>query len=73
MRKTYKYRLYPTRKQVPALEGQLTEACRLYNAALKERRDALDTHDPRCVSSSARIFTLYQKKNQQKKLVVAKE
>src|SRR5215813_6472991 len=40
MRKTYKYRLYPTRTQTTALETQLSEACRLYNAALQERRDA---------------------------------
>ncbi|MBD0370292.1 MAG: IS200/IS605 family element transposase accessory protein TnpB [Pyrinomonadaceae bacterium] len=40
MRKTYKYRLYPTRSQVALLESQLSEACRLYNAALQERRDA---------------------------------
>ncbi len=40
IRKTYKYRLYPTRSQVALLEGQLAEACRLYNAALQERRDA---------------------------------
>ena len=40
MRRTFKYRLYPSRKQVIALDGQLAEACRLYNAALQERRDA---------------------------------
>ena len=40
MRKTFKYRLLPTRAQVDLLTGQLTEACRLYNAALQERRDA---------------------------------
>src|SRR5712691_1612575 len=40
MRKTYKYRLYPTAAQTAALEGQLEEACWLYNAALQERRDA---------------------------------
>lgn len=40
MRKSFKYRLYPTRKQSEVLEGQLAEACRLYNAALQERRDA---------------------------------
>lgn len=40
IRKTYKYRLYPTRTQVEALNAQLSEACRLYNAALQERRDA---------------------------------
>lgn len=40
MWKTYQYRLFPTRQQVLALEGQLAEACALYNAALQERRDA---------------------------------
>jgi len=40
MCKTYKYRLYPTTAQAEALHAQLGEACRLYNAALQERRDA---------------------------------
>jgi putative transposase len=40
MRKTMKYRLYPTTAQAQALDAQLGEACRLYNAALQERRDA---------------------------------
>jgi putative transposase len=40
IRKTFKYRLYPTRAQVDLLNGQLAEACRLYNAGLQERRDA---------------------------------
>ncbi len=40
MRKTFKYRLFPTRAQVDLLSGQLGEACRLYNGALQERRDA---------------------------------
>jgi putative transposase len=43
MRRTFKYRLYPTRVQEVALAGQLREACRLYNAALQERRDAWRT------------------------------
>jgi putative transposase len=38
--RTYKFRLYPTRSQVEVLESHLAEACRLYNAALQERRDA---------------------------------
>ena len=33
MRKTYKYRLYPTAAQITALEKQLGKACRLYSAA----------------------------------------
>ena len=40
MRKAYKYRLFPTAAQQEALDVQLGEACRLYNAALQERRDA---------------------------------
>jgi putative transposase len=40
MRKTYQYRLFPTDAQAEALDVQLGEACRLYNAALQERRDA---------------------------------
>src|SRR5918999_956692 len=40
VRKTFKYRLYPTKKQAALLDAQLAEACRLYNAALQERRDA---------------------------------
>lgn len=38
--KSYKFRIYPTKKQVVILENTL-ELCReLYNAALQERRDA---------------------------------
>lgn len=40
MRKTYKYRLFTTDTQEQTLDAQLGEACRLYNAALQERRDA---------------------------------
>ena len=35
----FKYRLYPSSKQIGLLNGQLFEACRLYNAALQERKD----------------------------------
>jgi hypothetical protein len=38
VRRTFKYRLYPTRLQCEALDAQVNEACRLYNAALDERR-----------------------------------
>ncbi|MBV8858933.1 MAG: helix-turn-helix domain-containing protein [Acidobacteria bacterium] len=31
IRKTFKYRLYPTKRQADILDGQLAEACRLYN------------------------------------------
>ena len=40
LRRTYKYRLYPTRQQASALDAHVNEACRLYNAALDERRAA---------------------------------
>ena len=40
LRLTFKYRCYPTRAQDAALHAQVDEACRLYNAALQERRDA---------------------------------
>jgi putative transposase len=40
MRRTLMYRAYPTPTQGEALHGQLNEACRLYNAALDERRSA---------------------------------
>jgi putative transposase len=40
LRKNFKYRLYPTEAQIAALNHQLAEACRLYNAAIQERRDA---------------------------------
>ena len=40
IRKTFKYRLYPTSNQVEKLEGTLALCCELYNGALQERRDA---------------------------------
>jgi len=40
VRKTFKYRLFTTGLQSEALDGQLGEACRLYNGALQERRAA---------------------------------
>jgi putative transposase len=40
MRLTFRYRAYPTRAQDVVLHAQVDEACRLYNAALQERRDA---------------------------------
>lgn len=40
LRRTYRYRLYPTARQRVALEAQLAFACELYNAALEQRRDA---------------------------------
>ena len=35
--RVYRYRLYPTRRQVAALEDQLGFGCDLYNAALEQR------------------------------------
>jgi putative transposase len=37
--RTYRYRIYPTRRQAAALESHLAFACQLYNAALEQRRD----------------------------------
>ena len=39
LRRAYRYRIYPTRRQAEALEAQLGFACALYNAALEQRRD----------------------------------
>ena len=40
MRKAFKFRLYPTRKQVGLLDHDLAAAQRLYNTALEQRRIA---------------------------------
>lgn len=40
IRKTFRFRLYPTKAQNALLTEQLSEGCRLYNACLQERRDA---------------------------------
>jgi putative transposase len=37
LRKSYKYRIYPSKEQTNALTNQLREACSLYNCALEER------------------------------------
>jgi putative transposase len=58
MRKTYKHRLFPTNGQAQALDVQLGEACRLYNAALQERRDAYQ--------NSGVSLTYYDQANQVK-------
>jgi len=60
MRKTYKYRLFPTDAQAQALDAQLGEACRLYNAALQERRDAYQR--------SGRSLNYYDQANQLKEI-----
>lgn len=38
--RTYKYRIYPTKRQTKTLTDNLAVCCELYNAALQERRDA---------------------------------
>lgn len=43
MRVSFKYRVYPTQKQAEFLDGQIREACSLYNAALEERIGAWKT------------------------------
>jgi putative transposase len=44
MRKSFKYRLYPTKATIEKLEWTLRRCCELYNAALTERRDAYHVH-----------------------------
>jgi len=39
-RRTYRFRIYPTRKQARTLEEWLGLCCEVYNAALDERRSA---------------------------------
>lgn len=57
MRRSYCYRLYPTRRQALALEVQLGQACDLYNAALQHRGDAWREHG-RSVSYGAQSAEL---------------
>jgi len=38
--KVYKYRIYPSKRQVETLDAHLALCCELFNAALQERRDA---------------------------------
>ncbi len=44
MKRTYKYRLYPTAQQATTLTQWLTTCRLLYNHALAERKDAWHTH-----------------------------
>jgi putative transposase len=60
MRKTFRYRLYPTKAQAEALTQQLREACTLYNAALQERRDAWKL--------AGKSITYYDQANQLKEI-----
>jgi len=43
-KQAYTFRLYPTRKQRHRLQETLDRCCKLYNAALTERRDAYTFH-----------------------------
>jgi putative transposase len=45
VRKAYKFRLYPNRSQVEALDAMLETHRRLYNLALRERRDVYETEE----------------------------
>ena len=45
MWRSYKYRLYPNRLQVRALDAMLESHRRLYNLALRERRDVYETEE----------------------------
>ena len=40
VRKSYKFKLYPSKAQILLLEHMLSACCELYNAAVQERRDA---------------------------------
>lgn len=40
IRKTFKYRIYPSKAQITCLNHTLALCCELYNASLQERRDA---------------------------------
>src|SRR2546430_10839438 len=40
LRRTFRYRIYPSVRQRLALEAQLGFACQIYNAALEQRRYA---------------------------------
>lgn len=57
MRKAYKYRLYPNRIQSDALDAMLESHRRLYNLALRERRDVYESekHSVSYYEQSARF------------------
>jgi putative transposase len=42
VRRSYKYRLYPNRSQAQVLDAMLESHRRLYNLALRERRDVYE-------------------------------
>jgi len=58
MRRSYKYRLYPTAAQVLVMQGQLDVARELYNACLEERRAAY--------KMAGKSLTYYDQANQLK-------
>jgi putative transposase len=45
VRKAFKYRLYPNRSQAQALDAMLDAHRRLYNLALRDRRDTYETEE----------------------------
>lgn len=45
MKKSFKYRLYPNRSQAEALDATLEAHRRLYNLALRERRDVYESEE----------------------------
>jgi len=63
MRKAYKYKIYPTTSQTAALTAQLSECCRLYNAALAERIGAYKI--------ARKSITYYDQKKQVKEIRAA--
>jgi len=58
MRRSYKYRLYPTVAHVVLMQGQLDVARELYNACLEERREAY--------KMAGKSLTYYDQANQLK-------
>lgn len=47
--RSFKYRIYPSKRQAETLNAQLAICCELYNAALQERRDAWKL-ERKCIS-----------------------
>lgn len=60
MHRSYRYRIYPTKRQAAALENQLAFACDFYNAALEQRIWAWRTWNQRVTrfAQDAEIKTL---------------
>ena len=61
MKKTFVYKLRPTRAQRAALEQTLETCRRLYNASLAERKDAWE-QEQRCVGFAEQCLALPAKK-----------